>query len=52
MRGVQFLAQANCFFQNLLLPSSETHPVSYPKITLGPYPNSKFSGADTESVKF
>lgn len=27
--------------------SSETHPVSYPKITPGSYPNSKFSGTVT-----
>ena len=32
---VQFLAQADCFFQTLLQPSYETHPVSYPKIILG-----------------
>jgi len=44
MSRVQFLAQVDCFFQTLLQPSSETHPVSYPKITLGSYPNSKFSG--------
>ena len=43
MSGVQFLAQADCFFQILWQPSSETQPVSYPKITLGSYPNSKFS---------
>ena len=36
MSGVQFLAQADSFFQTLLLPS-------YPKITLSSYPNSKFS---------
>ena len=47
MSAVQFLAQADCFFQTLLQPSSETHPVSYPKITLGSYPNSKFSGTVT-----
>jgi len=47
MSGVQFLAQADCFFQNLLQPRSETHPVSYPKITLGSYPNGKFSGTVT-----
>ena len=41
--AVQFPAQADCFFQTFLQPSSETHPVSYPKITLGSYPNSKFS---------
>ena len=41
------LAQADCFFQTLLQPSSETHPVSYPKITLGSYPNSNFSGTVT-----
>ena len=40
---VQFLAQADYFFQILLQPSSETHPVSYPKIILGSYPNSRFS---------
>ena len=44
MSGVQFLTQAGCFFQTLLQPSSETHPVSYPKITLGSYPNSTYSG--------
>ena len=44
MSGVQFLAQGDCFFQTLLQPSCETQPVSYPKITLGPYPKSKFSG--------
>jgi len=38
MSGVQFLAQTDCFFQTLLQSSSETHPVSYPKITLGSYP--------------
>ena len=43
MSGVQFLAQADCFFQTLLQPRPETHPVSYPKITLGSDPNSKFS---------
>ena len=47
MSGVQFLAQADCFFQTLLQPGSETQPVSYPKITLGSYPNSKFSGTVT-----
>ena len=47
MSGVQLLAQADCFFQNLLQPSSETHPVSYPEITLGSYPNSQFSGIVT-----
>ena len=47
MSGVQFLAQADCFFQALMQPSSETEPVSYPNITLGSYPNSKFSGTDT-----
>jgi len=47
MSGVQFLAQADCFFQNFLQPSSETHPVSYTTITLGSYPNSKFSGTYT-----
>ena len=40
----QFLAQAECFFQIVLWPSSETHPISYPKTTLGSYPN-KFSGS-------
>ena len=44
MSGVQFPAEADCFFQTLLQPSSQTHPVSYPKITLGSYPNCKFSG--------
>jgi len=29
MSGVQFWAQADCFFQTLLQPSFETHPVSY-----------------------
>ena len=47
MSSVQFLAQADCFFQTLLQPSSETHPVSYLKITLGSYPDSKFSGTVT-----
>ena len=47
MSGVQFLAQADCSFQTLLQLSSETHPVSYPKITLGSYPNSKFFGTVT-----
>ena len=47
MSGVQFQAQADCFFQTLLQPTSETHPVSYPKIALGSYPNSKFSGTVT-----
>ena len=37
MSGVQFLAQADCFFQTLLQPSSENHQVSYPKIILGPF---------------
>ena len=45
MGGVQFLAQADCSFQTLLQLSSETHPVSYPKITLDSYPNSKFFGS-------
>jgi len=49
MSGVQFLAKADCFFQTLLQPSSETHPVSYPKIILGSYPNNKFSGTVTIS---
>ena len=45
MSGVQFLAQANCLFQTLLQPSSEAHPVCYPKSTLSSYcPYSKFSG--------
>ena len=35
------------FFQTLLQPSSETHPVSYLKITLGSYANNKFSGRVT-----
>ena len=43
MSGVQFLAQGDCFFQTLLQSSSETHPVSYPQITLGSYPKCKFS---------
>jgi len=47
MSAVQFLAQANCFSQNLLQPSSQTHPVSYPNNTLGSYPDSKFSGTVT-----
>jgi len=47
MCRVQFLKEADCFFQDLLQPSSETHPVSYPKITLGSYPESKFSGTVT-----
>ena len=47
MSGIQFLAQADCFFQTLLQPSFEIHPVSYPKITLGSYPNSQFSGIVT-----
>ena len=49
----QFLAQADCFFQILLQPSSETHPVSYTKTTLGSYPNNKFSGShsiETENL--
>jgi len=40
----QFLAQADCFYQILLQPSSETHLVSYPKTILVSYPNNKFSG--------
>ena len=47
MSGVQFLAQADCFFHTLLQPSSETHPATYPKITPGSYPKSKFSGTVT-----
>ena len=47
MSGVQFLTKADCFFQSLLQPSSETYPVSYPKTTLGSYPNNKFSGSHT-----
>ena len=47
MSEVQFLAEADCSFQTLLQPSSETYPVSYPKITLGSYPNSKFYGPVT-----
>ena len=47
MSAVQFPAQAGCFFQTLLQRSSETHPISYPKITLGSYPDSKFSGRVT-----
>jgi hypothetical protein len=47
MSAVQFLAPADGFFQTLLQPSSETHPVSHPKTTLGSYPNSKFSGTVT-----
>jgi len=47
MCGVQFLAQADSFFQTLVQPSSETQPVSYPNITLGSYPNSKSSGTVT-----
>ena len=47
MSAVQFPAQAGCFFQTLLQRSSETHPISYPKITLGSYPHSKFSGTVT-----
>ena len=39
MSGVQFLAEADCFFQTLLQHSSETQTVSHPKITLGSYPN-------------
>ena len=42
MSGVQFLAQADCFFQTLLQPSSETHPVSLSEITLGSYPTANF----------
>ena len=45
MSGVQFLAEAECFFKTLLQPSSETRPVSCSNITLGSYPNSKFSGS-------
>jgi len=30
MSEVKFLAQADGFFQTMLQPSSETHPVSYP----------------------
>jgi len=47
MCGVPLLAQADCFFQTLLQPSPETHPVFYPKITLGSYPNGKLSGTVT-----
>ena len=43
--GVQFLTKADCCFQILLQPSSETHPLSYPKTTLGIYPINKFSGS-------
>jgi len=47
----QFLAQADCFFQILLQPTSKTHPVSYPKITLGSYPNNKFSGSHSTEAE-
>ena len=47
MSAVQFLAQADCFFQTLLQSSSETHPVSYPKTTLSSYCDSKFPGTVT-----
>ena len=39
MSGVQFLAEADRFFQTLLQPSSQTHPVSYSKITIGSIPD-------------
>ena len=42
MSGVQFLAHTDGFFQTLLQPISETHPVFYPKTTLVSYPNNKF----------
>ena len=42
MSGVRFLAQADCFFQTLLQPSSETNPVSLSEITLGSYPTANF----------
>ena len=45
--GVQFLTKADCCFQILLQPRSENHPLSYPKATLGYYPNNKFSGTVT-----
>ena len=37
------ISSSGCFFQTLLQPNSETHPVAYQKSTLGSYPTSKFS---------
>jgi len=49
MSGVQFLAQAGCFFQTLLQHNSEVQPVSHPKIILGSFlKQSQYWGWDCE----